>query len=81
MGRWGKTSVQTVSNLLLKTLTEGVVTTEAGSLFHYFTTPPKMLTLPFGGGSHLGVPCRGALLVRIKRNRIKTSSDQYPKGP
>ncbi len=37
-GRWGKTSVQTFSNLFLKTLTEGAVTTEAGSLFQYFTT-------------------------------------------
>ncbi len=31
-GRWGKTSVQTSSNCFLKTLTEGTVTTEAGSL-------------------------------------------------
>ncbi len=37
-GRWGKTSVQTSSNRFLKTLTEGAVTTEAGSLFQYFTT-------------------------------------------
>ncbi len=33
-GRWGKTSVQTSSNRFLKTLAEGTVTTEAGSLFH-----------------------------------------------
>ncbi len=32
-GRRGKTSLQTFSNLFLKTLTEGAVTTEAGSLF------------------------------------------------
>ncbi len=37
-GRWGKTSVQTSSNRFLKTLTEGAVTTEAGSLLQYFTT-------------------------------------------
>ncbi len=37
-GRWGKTSVQTFSNLFLKALTEGAVTTEAGSLFQHFTT-------------------------------------------
>ncbi len=37
-GRWGKTSVQTFSNLFLKTLTEEAVTMEAGSLFQYFTT-------------------------------------------
>ncbi len=36
-GRWGKTSVQTSSYRFLKTLTEGAVTTEAGSLFQYFT--------------------------------------------
>ncbi len=38
MGRWGKTSVQTSSNRFLKTLTEGAVTTAAGSSFQYFTT-------------------------------------------
>ncbi len=37
-GRWGRTSVQTSSNRFLKTLTEGAVTMEAGSLFQYFTT-------------------------------------------
>ncbi len=49
MGEMGR-SDQTFSNRFLKTLTEGAVTTEAGSLFQYFTT------LSFGGGSHLGVP-------------------------
>ncbi len=34
---WGKTSVQTFSNLL-KMLTEGTTTTENGSLFQYFAT-------------------------------------------
>ncbi len=37
-GRWGKIFVQPFSNLFLKTLTEGALTTEAGSLFQYFTT-------------------------------------------
>ncbi len=37
-GRWGKISVQTFSNLFLKILTEGAVTTKAGSLFQNFTT-------------------------------------------
>ncbi len=36
--RWGKTSDQTLSTLFLKALTEGAVTTEAESLFQYFTT-------------------------------------------
>ncbi len=36
--RRGKTSVQTFSNRFLKTLTEGAVTTKAGSIFQYFTT-------------------------------------------
>ncbi len=40
-----------------------------------------MLTLSFGGGSHLGVPCRGVSLGRVEREEGKTSSDQYPKGP
>ncbi len=34
---WGD-SVQTFSNLFLKTLAEGAATAEAGSLFQYFTT-------------------------------------------
>ncbi len=38
MGIWEKTSVQTFSNRFLKALTEGAVTTEAGTLFQYFTT-------------------------------------------
>ncbi len=40
-GRLGKTSVQTSSNRFLKALTEGAVTTEAGSLFQYCTTPTE----------------------------------------
>ncbi len=37
-GRWRKTSIQTFPNRFLKILTERAVTTEAGSLFQYFTT-------------------------------------------
>ncbi len=52
----------TFSNIFLKTLTEGAVTTKAGGLFQYFTTPHRnRLTISFGGGSYLGVPCRSAL--------------------
>ncbi len=36
--------------------------------------------LSFGGGLHLGAPCRGALLGRVVREGGKGSSDQYPKG-
>ncbi len=36
-GKWEKTSVQTFPNRFLKTLTQRAVTTEAGSLFQYFT--------------------------------------------
>ncbi len=36
-GRWEKAFVQNFSNRSLKTLTECAVTTEAGSLFQYFT--------------------------------------------
>ncbi len=49
-GRWGKTSVETFSNLFLKTLIEGAVTTETGGLFQYFTTLNEN-----AGGSRLGV--------------------------
>ncbi len=40
-----------------------------------------MLTVCFGGGSHLGVPCRGALSGRVEWEGGKTSSNQYPKSP
>ncbi len=30
-----------------------------------------MPTLSFGGGSHLGVPCRGAHLGRVEREGVK----------
>ncbi len=41
-GGWGKTYVQTFSNLFLEALTKGAVTTEAGSLFQYFATLTEM---------------------------------------
>ncbi len=65
-------------------LTEGVVTTEAGSLFQYFTAlaekadPPP---LPSGDGSYLSVPCRGALLDHVEWEGRKASSDLHPVGP
>ncbi len=40
----------------------------------YFSTSqpsPKMATISFGVGSHLGVPCRGALLGRVVRGEGK----------
>ncbi len=40
---------------------------------------PKMPTLSFSVGSHLGVLCRGALLDRFEQEGGKASSDQYPK--
>ncbi len=76
MGRWGKTPVQTFSNLLLKTLTEGAVTTEAGSLFQYFTTLTEnadpLLRRWLGG-----VRFRGALLGRFEQEgRIGVTNAQ-----
>ncbi len=43
-GGCGKIYVLTFSNIFLKTLTEGAVTTEAGSSFQYFTTLAEMPT-------------------------------------
>ncbi len=60
-GRWGKISVQTFSNLFLEILTKGTVTTEAGSLFQYFTTLTEKADTLLRRGSYIGVPCRGAL--------------------
>ncbi len=39
-------------------------------IFH--NPSPKIPTLSFGGGSHLGMPCRGALLGRVEREEGKT---------
>ncbi len=59
---------QPFSNLFLKILTEGAVTTEAGSLFQYFTTlTEKAQSLPRRWLAPWGiVPCRGALLGRVE---------------
>ncbi len=45
-GRWGKTFVQTFFNRFLKTLTEGAVTKDAGSLFQCFTIPTENASQP-----------------------------------
>ncbi len=39
-----------------------------------------MPTLSLDSGSHLGVPCRSALLGRVDRDGEKTSSDQNSKA-
>ncbi len=73
------TSPLTFSKLFLKTLTEGAVTPEA---YCSISQPSsKILTVSFGGGSHFGLPCRGAVLGRVELEGGKTSSDQYQKGP
>ncbi len=54
---------------------------EPGAYSSISQPSPKIPTLSFGGSSHLGVPCRGALLGHVEREGGKTSSDQYPKGP
>ncbi len=59
--QWGNTSVQTFSNLFLKIPTEGAVTTEAGSLFQYFTTLTEKADPLL---QRRLVPRRGALLGR-----------------
>ncbi len=71
----GKISVQTFSSPSLKILAEGMVTTEAGSLFQSFTA------LSFGRGSYLGVPSRGALQGRVEWEGEKTGLDPHPKDP
>ncbi len=52
----------------IETLTEGAVTTEAGSLFCISQPSLKIPTISFGGGSHIGVPSigGGGHQVRIK---------------
>ncbi len=39
----------------------------------------KEPTLSLSGGSHIGVPCRDALLDRVGWEGEKTNSDQHPK--
>ncbi len=38
IGRRGSTVIETFSNLFLKKVAEGAVTTEAGSIFQYYTS-------------------------------------------
>ncbi len=63
-----QTSVQTFFNLFLKSLTEGAVTTETGSLFQYFTTliensDPLLRTLEY----LVGVPSKAVPSMREKK--------------
>ncbi len=46
-GIWGKTPVQTLSNLFLKILIDGAVNLEAGSLFQYSKTLTETRTLKY----------------------------------
>ncbi len=69
LGRRGKTSVQTSSNIFLKALTEGAVTTEDVAYSSILQLSFKMPTVSFGGGSPLGVPCMGAPLGLIEREK------------
>ncbi len=79
-GRMGKISVQTASKLFLKTLTEGAVTTEAGSLFQYFTllteNADPLLRRRLAPWSNLK---RCPLRPRREGGR-KNKFNQYPKG-
>ncbi len=74
-GRWGKGSVQSVTNLFL---TEGAVMTESGSLFCYFTILTKNVDPLLWRWL---APWRGVLLDHVEREGGKTGLDQYPKGP
>ncbi len=66
MERWEKISDQTSINTFWKILTEGSVTTDAGSIFLFFTNPTKRPTL--------GVPCTGALLDHVEWDGRPTSN-------
>ncbi len=79
MGEMGKDFCPNFLQLSLKMLTGGTVTPES---YSSITQPSsKMLTLSFGGGSHLGVPRRSSFLGRVELEGRKAGSDQYPKGP
>ncbi len=67
-----------------KILTELPITSEDESLFQYFKTLTEKATLSFGGGSHLGVPCRASclgLFGRIEWDGETTSTSQHPIDP
>ncbi len=65
-GRWGKTSVHTLSSLFLKILREGAVATEPGSVLLYFTTLTEKADPTI---EMLFLWSRGALLGRVERER------------
>ncbi len=56
--------------IFLNLVTEGSVTTEAGSVFQYFITPPKIPKRCFGGGFDLNQ-------LSLKSNRFLTHELQH----
>ncbi len=77
MGRMGKISIQRLPNLFLKILAGGAVTTEAGSLLHYFTTLNEKAILSFGDGSYFGAPSKATSSGRERKDKFVSK----PKGP
>ncbi len=94
VGKWGDEcsvnwgdSVQTFSNLFLKTLTEGAATAEAGSLFPYFTTLTEnadpllrrlraTLKCPVGMSSLAASSGREETPIRVNNQKAR----EYPEG-
>ncbi len=73
------TSVQIFSNIFFKTSTEGAVTTEAGSLFQYFTTLTEKADPLLRRWLVPWTTLWGALLGRDEWKGEKASSDQNPR--
>ncbi len=78
IGEMGKDFCPNFSNRFLKTDRRAC---NDGAYSSISQPSPKIPTLSFGGGSHLEVTCRGALLGGVEREEGKTGSDQYLKDP
>ncbi len=82
MGEMGKDFCPNFFQPFLENIDRGSYKKRKPGAYSSISQPSlKIPILSFGGGPHLGVPCRDALLGRVEQEGGKTSSDQYPTDP
>ncbi len=76
--QWGRDFCPNFLQPFLENIDRGSCNDESRELFPVIhNNSPKIPTLSFGAGSHVGVPCRGALLGYVEWEGGKTSLDEY----
>ncbi len=82
MGKTTKYFCPNFHHLFLGNVHRKSCNVESWKLIPVFHNPHrKFLSLSFGGGSNLGVPCKGALFGRVEQEGGKPCSDLHPKDP